>query len=266
MALDTRIKRLSVLWKTLPLPTGSLTRADQYHLLWQYVLSPVPIIPSVVIWGITMSDATSVSNEALGELGHRPIQAFTDGTTTSNLCAALFPVARDMTLELHPWNWSVKRIWLARLADAPPFGWTYAYALPPDYIKARGTNMDDQMSAGADWDIELDAMGNRVLLSHQGQVGLVYTARIEDLNLWTPLALQVLVKILAARLAKPITGQNALAELKLKEAYTLLPEARKSDGREGTPRVLRANHGIRLGRQASGGGLPLRYPRSATTD
>lgn len=212
-----------------------------------------------------MPDPTSVCNEALGELGHSPIFSFTDGTSISTLCGEHYPTSRDATLELAPWNFAKRRVWLARLADAPPFGWASMYSLPPDYIKARGTDQDEECFGPPGWDIEINDLGHRVVVSNEERVGLVYTARIEDLNLWSPLARQVLVKMLASRLAKAITGQNSTQEQKLKEMVGMLSEGKRSDGREGTPKVLAIPPRMGIARHARGGG-PLRYPRSATFD
>jgi hypothetical protein len=212
-----------------------------------------------------MPDPTSVCNEALGELGQAPIFSFHDDTSISTLCGQIYPTARDATLEMYPWNFATRRTWLARLAEPPAFGWSYAFGLPPDYLKARGTDHDHRSGGYMDFAIELDETGHRVLLSNQQRVGLLYTAHVDDLNLWSPLAEQVLVKVLAGRLAKAITGQGGTAELKLKEAIGLLAEARHSDGREGTPNILRIPPRLLASRLTQGGG-PIRYPLTYTVN
>lgn len=193
-----------------------------------------------------MADPISVCNQALGELGSAFISSFTDQTSISTLCGTLYPDARDMTAELHPWNWCKKRVTLARLADAPAWGWQYQYTLPPDYLKVREVHPQH-----TPWDIEVNAQEVRVLVSNESQIGITYTFRVVDLNLWSPTALQVLVKVMASKLAKPITGQNSTEEQKLKEGLALLPEARASDGREGYPRRLALPNAMIVGRHRS---------------
>jgi hypothetical protein len=212
--------------------------------------------------GLCMVGPTEICNEALGELGASLIQGFTDGTSVSTLCGTFYPQARDATLELHVWDFAQRRVLLAASAEAPAFGWAYQFPLPTDpyCLKVHETDRGSWVP----WDVELDSQGRRVLLSDQSSVGILYTARIEDLNLWSPLALQVLVKVLAAKLAKPITGQNSTAEMKLKEAYTLLPQAKASDGQQGTPRVLRLPQSVAYARHGSGrsGVWPYYHPRT----
>lgn len=208
-----------------------------------------------------MVDAISVCNQAIyecggGEFGSPRLQSFADGTTLATMCAEFFPGARDSTLEMHPFNFSTT---FARLVHAPEdrtapyaYKWRYAYLLPaePYCLKVRGTDE----GPGARFEIAKDQHGHRVLLSSQPQVSIEYTARITDIGSWSPLAVQVLVKVLASKLAKPLTGQSSLTEQKMKEALLLLPEARGADGREGSPFRLRANTSLTRARHASGRG------------
>ena len=129
--------------------------------------------------------------------------------------------------------------------------WQYQYALPtqPYCIRVRSTDGGNN----AKFAIGMDERGNRVLYSDEGTVSIEYTARVDDVGAWSPLAVQVLIKIMASKLAKPVTGQNSTAELKLKEAYALLPEARASDSVEGSPPTLRPNTRLLTARHRWGG-------------
>lgn len=207
-----------------------------------------------------MADSTSVCNQALAELGSTLIQSFQDGTSVSTLCGEIYPDTMTSVLEAHPWNWATRRVWLSQLAETPPFGWNYQYSVPPDYLKARGTDQDDHWSSPRAWTIELNALGHQVIVSNQDALGIVYTARVEDVNLWSPLARQVLVKMLASRLAKPLTGQMSVVEEKLKEALLLLAQAKMSDGREGTPQVLHRPARLWAARQSHAGVWPYLRP------
>jgi len=203
------------------------------------------------------SDPTSVCNDALTELGAIPLVSFNDDETTlGQMCRTMFPLARDMALEMHPWNFAGFQAPLTRSPDTPSLRWAYMYPLPtgprPPYcIKVRGTDA----GAGARFAIGNDVHNGRVLYSDWDAVSIEYTARVEDLGVWSPLALQVLVKVMAAKLAKSITGQNSTEDAKLQQAFLLLPEAQRSDGREGSPVVLRANTVLTSVRRRSGGGV-----------
>jgi hypothetical protein len=207
-----------------------------------------------------MTDAISVCNQAIGELGGGEfgsprIQSFTDGTSLSALCGEFYPDTRDSVLELHPWNFATAFKTLARSPDTPAMRYSYMYPLPTDpyCIKVRGTDG----SPGATFEVGTDEYNGRVLYSNESSVSIDYTKRVEDLNSWSPLALQVLIKMLASKLAKPLTGQSSLTQLKWQEALALLPEARGSDGREGSPIILRANTTLTRARRRHAGTLEV---------
>jgi hypothetical protein len=207
-----------------------------------------------------MPDPTSVCNQAIGELGGGEfssprIQSFVDGTSLSTLCGEFYPDTRDAVLALHPWNFSTAFTTLARSPDTPAMKWHYQYPLPTDpyCLHVRGTDQGN----GATFEVGTDAYNGRVLYSNASSVSIEYTKRVEDLTSWSPLALQVLIKMLASKLAKPLTGQSSLTQLKWQEALALLPEARGSDGREGSPIILRANTTLTTARRRSGGTLSV---------
>lgn len=73
----------------------------------------------------------------------------------------------------------------------------------------------------------------RVILTNQEFTTLVYNKQITDPNLMDPLFIDAWVTILGARLAFTVTGDKALANMKIQEANTYIMEARKADGNEG---------------------------------
>lgn len=203
-------------------------------------------------------DEIGVCNQAIGEIGggefgSPQIQSFVDGTSLSTLCGQFYPDTRDAVLELAPWSFALALARLARSPDVPPFKWKYSYQLPtqPYCLRVRGTDRGN----GAHFEIGTDAEGHRCLFSDETSVSIEYTGRVPDLNAWSPLAVQVLIKMMASKLAKPVTGQNSLAQQKLQEAMAFLPEAKGSDGREGSPYVLRANRTLVHARRRSGGSV-----------
>jgi hypothetical protein len=53
MAIDTAEKRVSALWKALPLPDGTLTQSDRQHVLWQYNgILAIELILYLVVYGV----------------------------------------------------------------------------------------------------------------------------------------------------------------------------------------------------------------------
>lgn len=202
-----------------------------------------------------MADAVSIANEALGELEEHAIQSFEDGTAIASLCQRMYGPARDMALELHPWNFAKYYARLARSGESIQTDqWQYMYTLDtavPYVIRVRGINGEN----GLTFEVGQDRGNNRVLYTNEGTVSIEYTGRNENLNNWSPIALQVLTKLMASKMAKAITGQNSVEQLKMQEAMAFLPLAQGADGREGTPTILRANNLLVRARHRHGSSL-----------
>lgn len=211
-------------------------------------------------------DGVQIANQALSELEEDVIQSFQDGTSIANLCARQFPDARDSALELHPWNFAKYYARLARSADTPQTDqWLYQYPLTstdPYCIKVRSLNNQNNLR----FEVGQSSQNVRVLFTNEGTAAIEYTGRQEDLDSWSPLARQVLVKILASRMAKAITGQSSVEQLKWEEGLALLQEARGSDGREGSPVRLQASNILTRARHRSGGSLWGLGIREGTSD
>lgn len=191
-----------------------------------------------------MADITGIINAALGELGEYRIESFDDESNLADLALRHYDEARDSTLELFPWHFSCVYQSLTRLATAPAFRWAYQYSLPTDPYCLKVLETDK--GSGTRWEIGAysPAPGvdvQRVLFSNEPTVKIAYTARIEDVGLWTPLAIQVLIKVLASKLARPLTGQQSVEQAKWQEALALLPQALTSQVREGDPSRYRAS-------------------------
>lgn len=77
-----------------------------------------------------------------------------------------------------------------------------------------------------------------VILTNQQQASLVYTARIDDPNLWDPLFRQAIVQMLGAKLALPIWVKKdmkmavAMQQACVVKAKAALDQARVADGNE----------------------------------
>ena len=76
-----------------------------------------------------------VSN-ALILLGDRPIASLTEDSTGATLGANLFENTYLALLQNHRWRFATKSQSLARLAAKPNTGFSYAFALPDDFLYA----------------------------------------------------------------------------------------------------------------------------------
>jgi hypothetical protein len=185
-----------------------------------------------------VSDPTTICNDALAELGQHPIDSLDAGTQLSNTCRLMYPDARDAVLTMAVWHFARFLARLTRSDVIPAFKWDAQYLLPttPYCLKVLLTSAVNSApyEIGAYFNTTTHAT-ERVLWSNETSLSIEYVGRVEDLSSWSHVALQVLVKMLASKLAKALTGQTALAEEKLKEATTLLQLAIAGQEAEDNP-------------------------------
>lgn len=158
-----------------------------------------------------MASPVDVVNLALAHLGERPTVVSIDppeGSAEAEYSAIFYPIARDAILEAVPWTFATRRATLAAYAVTPPSPWAYAFSLPNGIIRAHRVLMPGETddNAGQPFVIEAVTSSNvGVLFTGVDAPDLVYTARVEDLTRWTPLAVNALSYLLASYLAGPVT-------------------------------------------------------------
>lgn len=171
-----------------------------------------------------------IANGALYQIGDLAITSFLDGTNRANVCDAFYDIARDATLEEHPWKFAEKRKELGQIAlEFPVWEYSYFYQLPSDFIRVRKINND------ADVEYPYRVEGNR-LLCDLSSVSLLYTYRVEDTSLFSPLFIEALIYKLAAWIAMPLKKDKNLKESLLQSYDLALQKAKGVDAvSSGTP-------------------------------
>ncbi|MDD4913289.1 MAG: hypothetical protein PHP57_13430 [Sideroxydans sp.] len=184
-----------------------------------------------------MASEVDIANLSLGHLG--------DSATISNLnppegsaqaqhAARFYPIARDSLLEMHAWGFATRRTTMASLPQAAST-WLYCYAIPNDAINLlsvlpNAAQNDYSVSAGTQinnndiavgsyvpvpYTTEVDAQGNKVILTNELSPVLRYTSLVTDTTRFSPLFTTALSWHLASFLAGPILkGEVGAAEAK----------------------------------------------------
>lgn len=155
-------------------------------------------------------------NRALVLLGQDPIQDLTDEDEVSVTCATVYPAVRDEVLGLYPWRCTFKKVQLARLTEAPLNEWTYKFTLPTDRVGEIRTvfNTDE---VGAKPFKEYDIIGNE-LYTDAEEIWVDYPWLINE-DSFTGHVRALMVFVLAARLAEPITEDSEKADKWEAKAY-----------------------------------------------
>lgn len=208
-----------------------------------------------------MPSVVEICNLSLAHLGDNATVASIDppeGSIQAEHCARFYPMARDSLLEMHPWNFAMRREALAQLTNEWP-QWEYTYALPNNMITAIAVlppeSQDDYVSKFAPSDnpawahnysptvasgqyipqhytIETRSDGTKILMTNQENALLRYTVRVEDPARFSPLFVMALSWHLASMLAGPvIKGDQGAAEAKrcAQMMMVYLSQAKTSD-------------------------------------
>jgi hypothetical protein len=187
--------------------------------------------------------AVELVNQALALLGERGITSFDDGTAMAGSAAQLYPDTVAALLDSYPWRFGQTKARLARLADPPLAGWSYAHALPADLIRLRAlyASPDVDMRPCALYDV---AEGR--VLSNQPELWADYL-RAQDPATWSPAFRNLARYALAADLAVAVTGSTSQADFMRRIAFGtpqeagnggLMQTARRQDAQQAPPRVL----------------------------
>lgn len=193
-----------------------------------------------------MASEVDIANLALGHLGDAATVSSIDppeGSPQAEHCQRFYPIARDSLLEMHLWNFAMKRQALPLLTNDWP-EWLYCYGLPSDAlnpITVLPSDALDDYSLGVmpgnddfttwpgyigvgavvgvpttyepqPFTIETLASGDQVLYTNVANAVLRYSAYVTDTTQFSPLFVTTLSWQLASFLAGPLIKGDAGAE------------------------------------------------------
>tara|TARA_R100000149_G_C5859791_1_gene126022 strand:+ start:298 stop:981 length:684 start_codon:yes stop_codon:yes gene_type:complete len=190
-----------------------------------------------------MATEVDICNLALAYLGDDATIASIkppEGSAQAEKAARFYPIARDTLLEMHTWNFTMKRGTIALTTNTLK-QWEYAYAAPADMISPIAildpnaqNDYATRMSAGDTpgnltansaptvvagqympqaFAIETDVNGLTLIYTNQENALLRYTAKVTDPTKFSSLFVNTLSWHLASMLAGPvIKGDQGMAE------------------------------------------------------
>lgn len=172
----------------------------------------------------------ALCSRALLKTGCRSITSFDEGTAEAEVAGNLYASIRDALLSANPWSFATAQVTLARLADQPIADYSYAYQLPPDFLRA--------LSAGAGRGRGLDyRIHERRLHTHATEVVLTYIFRPLESE-FPPFFDQILISRLAAEFCIPLTDSTSRSEALAKMAEHEFSRAKMIDTSQETPQAF----------------------------
>lgn len=144
-----------------------------------------------------MQSTVALFNTALARLGGEQMNKLISPQETDTLgalCENLFPHVLDLALSAHAWSFAQAKTVLAPVpAEAADALYPYAYALPPDCIRALRVESGSRSLA---YVIE-----GTSIKSTSGGASLLYVRRTADPRLWPPAFADALAWAMAQELA-----------------------------------------------------------------
>lgn len=183
-----------------------------------------------------MASSVDICNDALRQLGARPITSLDDDSTEAQVMKALYPLRRDELLEDFDWRFATVRLELAADVDEPVSDWGYSYTLPSTVLRV--LRCDDGSSEYAiDWEVE----GRKIMAGISGPLYVVAIQRVEDTSIFPPGFRAALSAWIAADACTPLTENEAKTQRLLQVAAMKTKMAQNRDGGQGRTRVTTAN-------------------------
>lgn len=203
----------------------------------------------------TEVDICNLADGYLGGLANISSINPPEGSVQAGRCARFYPIARDQLIQSRNWACATRR--------ASPAGvetnitqWAYAYALPNNTLDViavmppgYATSLDDLLWDGCefnelkktpgfcnvDYTVEQADDGSMVLYTNQPDATIMYVIRQTNTNLYTPLMVNALARLLASMLAGPtLKGDAGRAESKsqMQEFGALFSQADVKDANQ----------------------------------
>lgn len=209
-----------------------------------------------------MASKIDICNYALQEIGSDTITSLTEGTPAAVECSLRYDSARRALLEMHQWNFAIKRARLNANVATPAFNYDKQYTLPSDFLYLVMTGLEEQFQSpstqivnsnlyvhdvpnygGIDkYRIESDDNGDLVLLSHSDEVNIIYVADVEDTQKFSKTFVELLSRYLASKIAYRITGSKSERDTQLQIFQQELAEFQAIDSQQGVFDRLEVSH------------------------
>ena len=172
-----------------------------------------------------------ICNRALSRLGTRAtISALDENSTEARTASIWYAATRDVLLRSHDWNFARRRVVLAEQGVAPT-GWAFRYAFPTDCIRLLRLASATPDMGSVRFEVAGDAT-SRFVLCDEPAAEAVYTARVDDPNLYDAGFAVALVDQLAAHIAYPVTQKTEIAVRLAQMARAALADAMAADVNE----------------------------------
>lgn len=169
----------------------------------------------------------SIANLALQKLGTQRITSFSDNSVNAKEMSACYELLRDKELRTYLWGFAKKRATLAPSSVTPDFTFSYAFFVPPDFLR-----LIKPARLGLDWTLEQHE-GQLAILTNDGDTLEVrYIAKVTDTTLFDPCFVEMLACKMAWHCCEKVTQSNTKKDALMSEYQMHKLEARQTNAFE----------------------------------
>ena len=175
--------------------------------------------------------STTIANVSLRYVGREKISDLdTDTNVRGVILQDLYESQLELLLRRGNWNFALKRAALVATTD-PVFGWSDAYTLPTDFIKAISAHPHDDDDSRTPYKIE-GGTGSATLVCNSSTIWLRYIFDVTDVGMMPPDFRDALAWLLAWKMALAGVESTRLAAELRKDYKSALAVAMSADGME----------------------------------
>lgn len=155
----------------------------------------------------------AVANNALARINQPLLETLEQPDTSAILCRQLLPLAVGEILDTRPWRTARKRALIPALAEAPAFGFSYAFPLPSDFIRI--VELPDLEND--EWELE-----GSTILADVDALKIIYIATPEETKGLSPFLISAITTRLASKLVLSLTSDSSLYNAMYQESMNAI--------------------------------------------
>ena len=190
-----------------------------------------------------MTSRTVAINRALLKLGVQRVTSEDEESEPARAAKLVFDTACQGELRRHAWSFAKARTSLPADATAPSYGWTYAYTLPPDWLRLL------QVGEYYDWPsgrfpvgqrvVPYEIEGRKILTDYGAPLNIRYIKDVtEDPTQWDAAFFEAFCLRLAIEMAPTLVKSEALVARLEKQYSEAIREAKRTNAIELPPEPI----------------------------
>lgn len=186
-----------------------------------------------------MASQIDIVNRAITKLGGARITSMNDNNKQARVMTALWDTVRQAELRKRFWSFALVRTTLPALATTPAWGFSFAYQLPPDFLRIVQVNdyfVDPNLLDYRNMDDSPYAIeGGNILTDFPAPLKIRYVADVTNPGDFDPLFVEAFASKLAYEGCEDLTQSNTKKDTAAKDYVAAVRDAAMTNAIEKPP-------------------------------